>query len=366
MRIAFFNWRDINNPSAGGAEVFNHKVLANLVSDGHRATLFTSRYPGAPMRENIDGIEHVRYGGRFMIYPKSPLCYRSNIRGKYDVIVESVNGVPFFTKLFSDIPTVPFVHQLTRENWYSGISAPIAFMGYHLEDSLLKLYRDCPAIVPSESTKKDLLSLGFRNVRVVHGAADISAPKTGKEKSPTILYFGRLTRSKGVADAIRVFQGVQKRIPEAALWIAGRGPEEENLRKLAQELGLKNVKFWGYVDEKEKARLLSRAHLMLLPASREGWGLVVLEANRCGTPVIGYRVPGLVDSIRPGLNGYLADDANSMESIALDLLESKGKLADLSATSEEFSMRFDWKKTSREFGSFLEEVLIKNGRGKRR
>lgn len=362
MRIAFFNWRDIRHPSAGGAEVFNHKVLANLVGMGHKATLFTSTYPGSPAREMIDGIEHVRYGGRFLIYPKSVLCYNRHIKGRFDLVVESINGVPFFTRLFAGIPVVVFIHQLTRENWHSGLSWPLSSLGFHTEDAMLRLYKSGPAIAPSESTKKDLISLGFRDVHVIHGAADVAPAEPGKENDPTLLYFGRLTRSKGVGDAVRVFRSVRNMIPSAKLWIAGRGPEEAALRKLVSDLGLgSSTTFWGHVDERTKARLLSRAHLMLLPARREGWGLVVLEANACQTPVIGYRVPGLVDSIVPGTNGFLAEDMGKMASKAIELLKSPEALDGLSASSKGYAEGFDWKKTSFEFASLFEEVLKKNG-----
>ena len=114
MRIAFFNWRDISHPLAGGAEVYVHELMKRLAGRGHAVALFTSSFPGAKEREIIDGIEHIRYGGRFTIYPKAFFCYKKHIEGRYDVIVESINGAPFFTKLFAKEPVVPFIHQLTK------------------------------------------------------------------------------------------------------------------------------------------------------------------------------------------------------------------------------------------------------------
>jgi len=121
MRIACFNWRDIRNPRAGGAEVFVHQVLRRFAEQGHKVTLFTASYSDSPEHETIDGVEHMRYGGKFLIYPKSYFCYKKHIEGKYDVIIESINGPPFFTCLFAREKVVPFIHQLTRENWYSGL-----------------------------------------------------------------------------------------------------------------------------------------------------------------------------------------------------------------------------------------------------
>ena len=208
MRIAFFNWRDIKNPEAGGSELYIHKVMKNLSLSGHKVTLFTSSFPGSPKHEIIEGIEHVRYGGKFTIYAKSHSCYKKHIKGNYDLIVESINGVPFFTNLFAKETVIPFIHQLTRENWYSGICFPIAFIGYHLEDSLLSTYKRNPTIVPSNSTKLDLEALDFTKIKVIHGATDLIPSNLTKEKKKTILYLGRLTKSKRVDHVIRAFDKV--------------------------------------------------------------------------------------------------------------------------------------------------------------
>lgn len=360
MRVAFFNWRDIRNPLAGGAEVFVHNVLARLVMAGHRATLFTSSYPGSCGREAIDGIEHIRYGGRYAIFPRAPLCYRKHIRGRFDAIVESINGVPFFMPLFAKEKVVPFIHQMTRENWHSGIAFPLSYAGYYLEDAMLSPYRSCRAIAPSESTRADLLALGFRDVTVIHGAADMRPPERAKEKARTIVYLGRLAKSKRVDHALRAFAIISSNFGGARMLIAGSGPEEARLKHLSCELGIsESVEFLGKVGEGEKADLLARSHLALFPAVREGWGLVVLEANTCATPVLGYDVPGLRDSIQNGVNGYLVPDGDfkALSRRAISLLNDEPALRKLSISSKEHSGKFSWDKAAERFGSLLEEVV---------
>ncbi len=361
MRIAFFNWRDIRNPMAGGAEVYNHQILKRLVSQGHHITVFTSSFSGSPERESIDGIEHVRYGGRFLMYPKSLLCYRKHVRGRYDVIVEAVNGMPFFTGLFAKEKVIPLVYQLTRKNWYSGLPQPLAFLGYHLEDSFLRAYRSLPTMTISESTKSDLENLGFRDVRIVKASADIEPPAgVSKEEAPTLIYLGRLTKSKRVDHAIRAFQHVRQSLKDARLWVAGAGPELNRLEALVQETGLSDsTTFFGKVSQEKKAELLSKAHLMLFPAVREGWGITVLEANACSTPAVGYDVPGLKDSISDGVNGILisAGDHQEMAARTLELLNDNNALQRMSRTAAEHSKGFSWDDSAGKFASFLEEVI---------
>jgi glycosyltransferase involved in cell wall biosynthesis len=359
MKIAFFNWRDMKNPRAGGAELYMHQIMKHVTALGHSATLFTSLFPGSAKHEYMDGIEHIRYGGRFLMYPKSVLCYRRHIAGKYDAIVESINGVPFFTPLFAREKSVPLVHQLTSENWYSGLPLPLAFAGYHLEDIFLSVYKKRTAIAVSNSTKADMEAIGFRDVRIVHGAASLSPPKgVGKESRPTLIYLGRLTKSKRVDHALLAFGSILKEVPSAQFWIAGAGPEESNLRKLAATLGIsENTIFFGRVNEGKKAELFARAHLMLFPAVREGWGLTVNEANSCATPAIGYDVPGLRDSIRPGVNGCLvpAGDHNAMAECAVNLLSDQRRLRNLASGAVTSSKQFTWEKSALALVGILEE-----------
>lgn len=363
MRIAIFNWRDVRNPAAGGAEAFVQRLSENLVMLGHRVTVFCARFPGCAETEEINGVPHVRFGGKYSIYPLAYACYRKNIQGRFDVIIESINGVPFFTALFAKEKVFTFIHQLTRENWFSGLAFPLAFAGYHMEDHMLRLYKKLPAMAPSESTRNDLLALGFTNVGVIHEAADIIAPEPmtlKKEDDATIIYIGRLTPSKRVDHALKAFGLIRKRIPQARLWLIGTGPEAAHLASAASSSGLKDcVTFFGRVDEAKKAELLARAHLLLLPAVREGWGLVVLEANTCGTPAIGYDVPGLRDSIMDGVNGRLVRDGDyrAMAAAALALLEDRPGLRRLSADSRAYAGKFSWSRSADEFLSFLDGVV---------
>ncbi len=346
MRIAFFNWRDIRHPLAGGAEVVTHRFLSGLARRGHRVTLFTATYPGAAATESIDGVEHVRYGGRYSIYIKARSVYKERIEGRYDMIVESVNGVPFYTSLFADEPVVSFIHQLTRENWYSAFPPYVAWFLDHAEALMLRPYRSLPALAPSESTKEDLVRLGFGRVSVVTPGASVElAGAKRRRKAPTLIYLGRLVRSKRVDDALRVFKAFRGNFPDAQLWVVGTGPDEKRLLSLSRSLGVEDgVVFFGKVDERKKVELLSQASLALCPSTREGWGLVVIEANLCGTPVLGYDVPGLRDSIRDGENGFRLrpGDVEGMAAKAVRIMDDPRYYRSLSERCRRYAGRFGW------------------------
>jgi glycosyltransferase involved in cell wall biosynthesis len=125
-----------------------------------------------------------------------------------------------------------------------------------------------------------------------------------KEEVPTSLFVGLLKKANLVDHAVKAFRLIASEIPEATLWIAGRGSELERLGSLARGLP---VQFFGYADHGRKFDLMKRAHAVLVPGMREGWGLVVTEANSCGTPAIGYDIVGHRGSIRHGEIGLLVE-----------------------------------------------------------
>ena len=347
MKFAFFNWRDIRHPNAGGAEFLIHNLMLQLAKKGHKVTLFTSKYDAVPDRDMIDGIEHIRYGNKYTLYPRSYFMYKKHIMGKYDAILESINGIPFFTVLYSKEKSIAYIHQLTRENWYSGLPFPFAMIVYLLENTFLSFYRKPLAIVPSKSTYDDLKSLGFQKIDIIPGAGNIVPPKNiQKAKEKTLVYLGRITKSKQVDHAVKTFQFFRDRYPDSKLWIVGAGPEEKKLRSMCKPIP--GISFFGFVDERKKAELLSKAHVLLFPAVREGWGLVVLEANSCGTPVVGYDVPGLRDSIMNGVNGYTVkkDDYQAMARKAISIVE--GDYGKISRSSIEYSKKFSWERSADE------------------
>ena len=98
--------------------------------------------------------------------------------------------------------------------------------------------------------------------------------------------------------AIAAVRRLRESLPDARLWVIGNGPLE-----VAAEEG---VTFLGRLERADLLARLARAHVLVATSIREGWGLNVSEAAACGTPTIGYAVPGLVDSI-PASGGALVD-----------------------------------------------------------
>ncbi len=356
MNILIYNWRDIKNPDAGGAEVFTHEIFKRIAEKGHNVTWFTSRFPNSQKEEIIDGIKIIRDGGKYTVYLKAREYYKKYFsKQNFDIIIDEINTVPFFTPDFvnNGEKIIALIHQLAREFWFYETSLPVAILGrYVLEDWWLRKYRYIPTMTVSESTKKDLIDLGFKNISIIPEGINFKPLDCvgEKEKDPTFIFVGRLKKAKLPDHAIMAFNIVKKKIPNAKLWIVGDGYYRNELEKIAGD----GVTFFGRVSSEKKLNLMSRAWAILVPGIREGWGLIVTEANAMGTLAIGYNVPGLRDSINNG-NGILVNDYEEMAKGTIELILNKELCEKFSIEALEVSRQFNWDNSAKKLESITNE-----------
>jgi glycosyltransferase involved in cell wall biosynthesis len=353
MKILWFNWRCWLNPSMGGAEVFTHEVAKSWVSSGHEVCLFTSRFPNSEKEEVVDGVKIIRAGGRFSVYKEARRLYSTRFCMEgFDLIIDEINTRPFFAPKFvkNNSKVVALIHQLAREYWFFETPFPISYLGYHfLENNWLKQYIDVPTVTVSESTKKDLLELGFKNVIVVQEGLNFKALDIlpVKNPKPIVIFAGRLKRAKRPDHAIEAFKIIKKRIPEAEMWVFGDGPLRQ---KLEQTAGT-GVKFFGDLPAVERRGLAVQSWVLVNPAVREGWGLNVIEANALGVPCVAYNVHGLRDSVRPGVTGLLVEtgDIVALAENVISLIEDEKRRQAFSLEALRYAKRFSWDKTAEQF-----------------
>jgi glycosyltransferase involved in cell wall biosynthesis len=260
-------------------------------------TLFASAVAGRSARETVAGVEIVRRGSRIGVYRAARRFWAEQVSNSYDVVIDEINTRPFLTpRWIRGTPVVALIHQLAREIWSYELPFPLSTLGrYVLEPWWLRAYRHVPALTVSASSAESLSRYhGWRDVTVIpEGSTPHPVPPVAKEFAPTVVFLGRLVAMKRPGDAIEAFSILRHEAPAAQLWIIGEGPL---LAKLRQDPP-GGVTFLGRVDRAELVERLARAHVLVATSVREGWGLNVSEAAACGTPSIGYRVPGLVDSV---------------------------------------------------------------------
>jgi glycosyltransferase involved in cell wall biosynthesis len=277
---------------------------------GHTVEWFSASFPGAAAEEDLDGIRLVRAGRQWTVHWRAFQRYRGRLRGRFDVVIDEVNTMPFFTPLWAGIPTFMLIFQLAREVWWYESRFPISAVGFAVEPLYLQVYRQTPVFTISRSTEGDLRGFGFKSpITIIPiGIEKVDGAPQPKADTPTFLYVGRLAPSKRIGHMVQALASFRKATGTGSLRLVGSGSAQyrQSVAKLARRLNVDDsVVFLGQVSSQEKYRLMAEAHVLLMTSVREGWGLVVTEASACGTPAIVYDVPGLRDSVRNDVTGLV-------------------------------------------------------------
>ena len=189
-------------------------------------------------------------------------------------------------------------------------------------------------------------------VRVIYGGvepAQFAAPitpdeqvqrKLAKDSQPILLTVGRLVRRKGHSQVMAALPQIASEVGPVKYVIVGSGPEEQNLHRLAKEYGTEDcVEFLGEVDDRELPALYQTADVFVMPSRDlygqpiEGLGLVYLEANLCGLPVVAGNTGGVSDAVVDGETGLLVnpEDPAAIASAVIRLLSDRDLAAQLAA-----------------------------------
>jgi len=337
----------------GGAEVHLHEILRRLVDRGHEVTWLACTYPGAADEEiGEDGIRYRRRGHwAFSNFNVIPLMRDELSKRSYDVVLEDINKVPFYAPLFTRLPVLAVIPHLFGRTVFRETNAAFATYVWLSEVPLSSVYRRSMFMAISDSTRDDLVRRGVKRdkIEVVHCGMDheryqLDDPPT-RGTAPRIVHLGRLRRYKSVDVVLRALARIREVFPDAELDVIGDGPDRLRLIELAKELGLESAAhFHGHVPRQEIVETLYRSHLFLNPSPKEGWGLTVIEANECGVPVVASRRPGLVDSVREGETGLLADygDDADFAAKALQLLTDPPQWRAMSENAIRWARSFSW------------------------
>ncbi len=308
-----FNRRDTTNPEGGGSERYGEIVAQALANAGHEVTVFTADHGAAPRDEIRAGVRFRRRGGKLGVLARGWAALAFHRLGRVDVVVDTQNGVPFFSRLATRAPVVVLVHHIHREMWPVVYGPRAARLGWWIESRVApRLYRSCQYIAVSEATKRELVRLGVDpdRVTVVHNGVE-PAPATVRcrDPRPTIVVLGRLVPHKRVEHVLTAAATLRPDFPGLQVRVVGDGWWQDRLEAHAVRLGVDDiVEFTGFVSEQDKHEALSQAWVLAMPSLKEGWGLCVMEAATHGVPSVAYRAAsGVAESIVDHETGLLVD-----------------------------------------------------------
>ena len=367
MNVLALSWRDIKSKAHGGAEVLTHQLLKAAVESGITVVHLAPIEEGLAAKETIDGVVYKRAGRVSNIIATARSYYKKH-QNQIDYVIDQCNTFRFFTKFW--VPKekrIFMIWQLTREIWDINMKPPISWVGRVAETPMLKLNKDDITITESESTKEDLVKIGFKpeKVHVVPICLDDTLLNRNvnfeKEKAPNFIFVGRYSKYKGINVSIEALAEVKKIEPDARLWIVGKKDEDyicEILMPLCHNLGLSigdeetnDVVTWGFVSEEKKYELMESAKALLFPSIREGWGMIITEAGALGTPSITYDAPGTRDAVDFGKTGYLCSNksAEGIANLMRECIENTEKYNVMRRENYKYANLFSYEITKEKF-----------------
>lgn len=359
MRVAFLTWRDSTHPDGGGSEVYVEQVARGLAVRGHAVTLVCAAHGRAPAEEDLDGVRVVRTGGRLTVYPRG-LLWLARHPGT-DVVVDVVNGLPFWSTLVRRSGVVALVHHVHRRQWQIIYPGAAGRLGWWVESRLTPLlYRRRPHLTVSEASRRDLEALGVEPSRITVARNGLAAVRASARRStqPRLCVLARLVPHKQVEHAVAVAARLRSELPGLVLDVVGEGWWRDRLEEAVHRHDAGDVvRLHGHLPATRRDEVLAGAWLMLLPSVKEGWGLAVLEAAAQGTPTIAYReAGGVTESVVDGVTGFLVDDLEEMVARTRQVLRNRWTRDRLGEAARRRAAEFDWAQTTDVVERVLEQA----------
>ncbi len=316
-------------PSRGGIESFNYEIARRLKKD--ELVIYTSRCPGSrefdaqfdrkilrdsnstlygspSQRKRIvkafkeNGCDRVLFGAAAPLALMSPVLRRA---GAERIVAISHGHEAAWAKLPAAKKAIANIGKNVDVLTYISSYTKRVINSVLRDEDKIKLKRLVPAVdskrfYPTGDGDEVRSALGFSN------------------DDPIAICVGRIVERKGLKTLIKAWPKVMRKYPNARLLAVGKGPQSEECRKLADELGLKankNIVFNDSIpadDFKTLRSWYSAADIFAMPCFTrnfgldfEGLGIVFLEAASCGKPVIAGHSGGACDAVEHGKTGFL-------------------------------------------------------------
>lgn len=368
-------------PNTGGIAEYTHQVAAHLHASGERVLVLARETPrgsedGAlpyPVRRYPDpfgsqrkaklGSVHRRLMGELELYRMLSAWIVDHEASLVLVNLLSAEArAARFLRWAKRVPYGLFVYgaEVTmlasgrRSRWGRVVTCPRAF-------GLLGADR---VICISRFVQRRVEVMGVPPGRTHMASPGVVCPGSGPSSEAlstlapgrrVVLTVGRLVERKGVDRAIEAMAQVRKQVPDAVLNIVGDGPDRLRLERIAASLDLeRHVRFVGRVSDEEKAEWYRAAEVFVMPNRQlpdgdvEGFGIVFLEANAYGLPVVGGRSGGAVEAIVERETGLLVDpnDVDGIARAIAQLLTNRRLAQRMGEAGRRWAERSSWGETA--------------------
>lgn len=350
----------------GGMEVHTQELIKGLIRRGHKVTLICLIAPGHPngsmeFREclRIFYVGETQWVTKKFFREAANLFKKLNEEERFDLVDSEEIGYGFsFAQYFSgDIPFIVTVHEVfmrkirdeASRSFKNLIKSGNNYFKYRIRFHRryrMILNRAVKIIAVGVQQSCDLkreYEISDNKIKIVSNgidtdqfrpdsAEDLKAKlKLSGEK--IVVAPGRIDKYKGFDVLISAFHLVLKKWKDAKLIIVGNGPFQMDLEKMANSLGIEDrVLFTGRIPYEDMPKYYNIAEVIAFPTLRtECFPLVALEAMSCGKPIVASRIGGLMEIIKDGIDGILAEpgDISDLEKKLLMLFDNDNLRAEL-------------------------------------
>lgn len=353
--------------SKGGKEVRSYNLAIRLVKMGHEVHFYCMKWWEGSNDRYENGLHlhaicklYPMYKGERRAIKEGVLfglsCFKL-LRTSFDII--DVDHMPFFplysTRIVCAIKRKPMYatwHEVWGKKYWKEYMGTSGYFGYLMEKYSVRLSKNIIAVSDHTSSKLRANLKYKGKLTVIPAGIDFNMIKKIKptKKTYEFIYAGRLIKHKNVDTLIKAISKLNKNGKTTKCLIVGEGPEREKLEGLSARLGVKNlVTFKKFVDKQEDLFAHMKASkVFVLPSSREGLGLTVIEASACGVPVIVNSTSNNAARflIKPGINGFLFN--GGVNSLSLSLEESLASARDLKSNCMNAARKFEWDRLAKD------------------
>ncbi len=316
--------------TVGGAERWMTALARHAADRGHIVTYITRRQWDDAAPPEIDGVRVIAVSRQEDLYDAQgrrtigePIRFGWGVyrhlrahADDYDVI--HVHATPLFGALGAGWAArrrdarvfVDWAEVWTRAYWTSYLGVISGTIAWATQRACVRMTQH--AFVPSRLHAQRLLDEGLQGgLTRLSGQFDgvIETAPMPASSDPVVVFAGRHIPEKGVLAIPDAIIAARRAVPDLRARILGDGPDFVELQQRVADLGLQSViDLPGFIDTEDVGRAIGSATCMLLPSTREGYGLVVVEAAAKGTPsiVVAHPDNAAVELIDEGVNGFVA------------------------------------------------------------
>lgn len=362
MKIAFVS--DAIYPyNEGGKEKRIFEVTTRLGKKGYDIHLYCMKWWKGPKDRRENGINLHAICNKYPLYSgKRRSMIQALIFGlaclkliKEDFDIVEVDHIPFFPLFFLKLvcilrgkKIIATWHEVWGKDYWQEYLGWIGIFGYLIEK--LSVFMPDEIISVSMYTTKKLKN-NLRSKKKIYTIPNgndfekIQKIKSAGRKTD-IIFAGRLLSHKNINILIKSINLIKERKQKIQCSIIGEGPEKKNLEILSKKLNLeKNIKFSGFLENHDDVYAqMKSSKVFVLPSTREGFGIVVIEANACSIPVltISHKDNAARDLIEEGKNGFICKlKEKEIANIIIRILNNSPDLK-MKKNCLDFAEKYDW------------------------